>query len=64
MVGEVKCFLGFVKNNLQVFLISSEILVKMSASLSPICYYFIMITRAMLLRGFDIVCQQLQLVTM
>ena len=53
-----------VKNNLQVFLFSSEILVKMSTYVSPICYYFIVIKWAMLLWGFGIVCEQLQLVTM
>ena len=51
-VGEVKCFLVWLKNNLQVFLISSEILVKMSIYVSPVCYYFIMITRDMLWHGF------------
>ena len=40
-------FLGLVKKNLQVFLISLEILVKMSRYACPICYYFIMITCAM-----------------
>ena len=45
-------FFYLVKNNLQVFLISLEILVKMSAYLSPVCNYFIMITWAMLWHGF------------
>ena len=63
-VGEVKMFFSLVKHNLWVFLISLEILVKMSRYVSSLCYYFIMITQAMLLHGFDVVCQQLQLVTM
>ena len=52
-------FFSLVKNNLQVFLISLEILVKMSRYVYLLCYYFIMITQAMLLCGFDVVCQQL-----
>ena len=48
-------FFGLVTNNLQVFLISSEILVKMSTYVSPLFYYFIMITRAMDLLHLDFV---------
>ena len=48
-------FFSFIKNNLQVFLISSEILVKMSTYVSPLIYYFIMITRAMDLFHLDFV---------
>ena len=33
-------FFGLVTNNLQVFLISSEILVKMLTYVSPLFYYF------------------------
>ena len=44
-------FFSLIKNNLKVFLISLEICVKMSTYLSPVCYYFIMITRAMLWHG-------------
>ena len=40
-------FFNLVKNNLQAFLFSLDILVKMSTYVSPICYYFIMITWAM-----------------
>ena len=48
-------FFGLVTNNLQVFLISSEILVKMSTLGYPLFYYFIMITRAMDLLHLDFV---------
>ena len=45
-------FLGFVKNNFQVFLFSLEILVKMSTHVSATCYDFIMIAWAIHIIGF------------
>ena len=45
-------FFSLVKNNLKAFLISLEIHVKMLTYISSVCYYFIMMTRAMLWHGF------------